>query len=192
MPRTDKSFHQLPAGVQSALAEAGGAIRVARLRRRQSARDFASRLGVTLPTLRKLERGEPGVALATFASALWLIGLLDRFRDLARPESDVLGNIIETARLPRRVRRTHDKSTASEVFVHARLPDGSSALTGRFRFARDLADRNVGEFRYAASWLRNEHGRSFPLDPVNLPLSPDNLPHHRPRRPVRRARRHHA
>src|SRR5262245_47169593 len=62
-------------------------------------------------------------------------------------------------------------STASEVFVHARWPDGGSAVTGRYRFARDLRDRNIGEFRYTRSWLRNEHGRSFPLDPVNLPLA---------------------
>ena len=109
MPRTDKSFQQLPGSVSSALQELGAAIRVARIRRRQSAQDFASRLGVTLPTLRKLERGDPGVAVATFVSALWLIGLLDRLRDLARPESDVLGNILETSRLPQRVRKSrHD------------------------------------------------------------------------------------
>ena len=108
MPRTAKSFQQLPSVVESAVRELGQAIRVGRIRRRQSAQDFASRLGVTLPTLRKLERGEPGVALATFVTALWLIGLLDRLRDLAKPESDVVGNMIETGRLPRRVRRSHD------------------------------------------------------------------------------------
>src|SRR2546421_12802643 len=109
MPRTNKSFHQLPGAVSAALPQLGAAIRVARLRRRQSAADFASRLGVTLPTLRKLERGDPGVALATFVTALWLLGLLDRLRDLAKPESDVLGNMLETARLPQRVRRSrHD------------------------------------------------------------------------------------
>jgi hypothetical protein len=110
MPRTAKSFQQLPANVESALREFGAAIRVARIRRRQSAQDFASRLGVTLPTLRKLERGDPGVAVATFVSALWVIGLLDRLRDLAKPESDVMGNILEASRLPRRVRRSsHDE-----------------------------------------------------------------------------------
>ncbi len=109
MPRTDKSFHQLPGSVSSTLLELGGAIRVARIRRRQSAQDFASRLAVTLPTLRKLERGDPGVAVATFVTALWLIGLLDRLRDLAKPENDVLGNILETSRLPQRVRKSrHD------------------------------------------------------------------------------------
>ena len=109
MPRTATSFHQLPAAVETALREVGQAIRVARIRRRQSAQDFASRLAVTLPTLRKLERGDPGVAVATFVSALWLIGLLDRLRELARPETDVLGNMLETSRLPKRVRKpAHD------------------------------------------------------------------------------------
>jgi hypothetical protein len=108
MPRTDKSFHQLPTAVLSALPELGEAIRVARLRRRQSARYFASRLGVSLPTLRKLERGDPGVTVATFVCALWLIGLLDRLRDLAKPESDIPGNVLEVSRLPRRVRKSRD------------------------------------------------------------------------------------
>src|SRR5882757_10931964 len=110
MPQTEKSFQQLPSPVELALRELGSAIRVARIRRRQSAQDFASRLGVTLPTLRKLERGDPGVAVATFVSALWLVGLLDRLRDLAKPETDVLGNMLETSRLPQRVRKsTHDE-----------------------------------------------------------------------------------
>src|SRR5271166_5581056 len=81
-------------------------------RRAHPAQAFASRLAVTLPTLRKLERGDPGVALATFVTALWLIGLLDRLRDLAKPENDVVGNILETARLPQRVRKSrHDDFT---------------------------------------------------------------------------------
>ena len=110
MPRTNKSFQQLPGSIASALLELGKAIRVARIRRRQSVADFASRLGVTLPTLRKLERGDPGVAVATFVSALWLIGLLDRLRDLAKPENYVLGNMLETSRLPQRVRKSaHDE-----------------------------------------------------------------------------------
>jgi hypothetical protein len=49
----------------------------------------------------------------TFVCAL--IGLLDRFRELARPESDILGNMLETSRLPRRVRRSADGEPASEL-----------------------------------------------------------------------------
>jgi serine/threonine-protein kinase HipA len=66
-------------------------------------------------------------------------------------------------------------STASDVFVHARMPDGTTAVVGRYRFQHDRLDRNLGEFSYAGSWLRNEHGRSFPLDPVNLPLSSETF-----------------
>jgi serine/threonine-protein kinase HipA len=66
-------------------------------------------------------------------------------------------------------------STASDAFVHARMPDGTTVLVGRYRFHQDRLDRNLGEFRYAGSWLRNEHGRSFALDPVNLPLSSESF-----------------
>jgi serine/threonine-protein kinase HipA len=66
-------------------------------------------------------------------------------------------------------------SIASDVFVHARLPDGASALVGRYGCKRERSDRNLGEFRYAGSWLRNEHDRAFPLDPVNLPLSSETF-----------------
>jgi transcriptional regulator with XRE-family HTH domain len=105
MARTGRSFHQLPSPVELVLRELGEAIRVGRLRRRQSAQDFASRLGVSLPTLRKLERGDPGVVVATFVTALWLLGLLDRLREFARPESDILGNLIDVTRLPKRIRK---------------------------------------------------------------------------------------
>jgi hypothetical protein len=54
-------------------------------------------------------------------------------------------------------------STASDVFVRARTLDGTTALVGRYRFQRVRLDRYLGEFSYAGSWLRNEHGRSFPL-----------------------------
>ena len=66
-------------------------------------------------------------------------------------------------------------STVSEVFVHARWADGSSNLVGRCRVRHDRSDRNLGEFRYAGSWLRNEHGRAFALDPINLPLSAETF-----------------
>jgi serine/threonine-protein kinase HipA len=66
-------------------------------------------------------------------------------------------------------------STASDVFVHARFPDGTTAVIGRCRLRMERLDRNLGEFQYAASWLRNAQGRSFPLDPVNLPLSAETF-----------------
>jgi serine/threonine-protein kinase HipA len=62
-------------------------------------------------------------------------------------------------------------STGSEVFVHARFGDGTTAVVGRYHFSPDRRGGNLGEFRYAGSWLRNGHGGAFALDPANLPLS---------------------
>ena len=53
--------------------QVGAAIRTARIRRRKTAAELARRLGVSLPTLRKLEAGDPGVSLGTFVTALWLL-----------------------------------------------------------------------------------------------------------------------
>ena len=50
-----------------------------RLDRNESQQRFAARLGVSIPTLRKLEKGDPSVAIGTWAQGLWL---LDHIEDL--------------------------------------------------------------------------------------------------------------
>jgi transcriptional regulator with XRE-family HTH domain len=102
MPQED----QLPTAVVRALAVAGEAVRLARHRRRQTAADLAMRLDVSLPTFRKLERGDPSVSLGTFVTALWLLDLLDNFAHAVDPAQDRTGLSLEIARMPKRVRRT--------------------------------------------------------------------------------------
>lgn len=104
-----RSSH-LPSEVGIALKEIGQAIRIARLRRRQSAADVAARVGVSLPTFRKLEHGDPTVSLGAFATAAWLLGLLPGVQDAVRPESDVQAAAMEAARAPRRGRRPREVS----------------------------------------------------------------------------------
>lgn len=43
---------------------------------------------MTIPTLLRLEAGEPGVGLGILATALWLIGRDTELADLAAPEHD--------------------------------------------------------------------------------------------------------
>ncbi len=66
--------------VKSALSQLGRDIQTARKRRRMSVADFCSRIGVSDKTLAKLERGDGGVRLETFAMALLALGMLDRVR----------------------------------------------------------------------------------------------------------------
>jgi transcriptional regulator with XRE-family HTH domain len=57
----------------------GERLREARLARNEPQARFAARIGASVPTLRKLEQGEPNVALGAFVEALWA---LDRLEDL--------------------------------------------------------------------------------------------------------------
>lgn len=105
--RSERSAHT-PFEVSDGLREIGQAIKAARLRRRQPASDLASRVGVSLPTLRKLENGDPTVSLGVFAKAAWVLGLLPAVRSAVSPEHDRLAAAIETGRLPSRARRPRE------------------------------------------------------------------------------------
>ena len=66
----------------------GENLAIARLRRRESQRAWAKRLGISVPTLIRLERGDAGVGMGIYATALWLIGRASAIPDLAEPRED--------------------------------------------------------------------------------------------------------
>jgi transcriptional regulator with XRE-family HTH domain len=61
---------------------------VARLRRKESLKTWAKRMGVSVPTLQRLESGDPGVGIGIVATALWLLNRDGELRNLAAPEHD--------------------------------------------------------------------------------------------------------
>lgn len=91
--------------VKSALSQLGRDIQTARKRRRMSVADFCSRIGVSDKTLAKLERGDGGVRLETFAMALLALGMLDRLAEIADPSSDSTGIGLDREKLPERIRQ---------------------------------------------------------------------------------------
>jgi hypothetical protein len=88
MPKSSEHNHWLPAQAQAALRELGAALAVARVRRRESLRGWAQRLGVSVRTLQRMEAGDPGVGMGVYAAALWLIGRADALAALADPALD--------------------------------------------------------------------------------------------------------
>lgn len=62
------------------LTELGKRVRALRLEHNERQQDFAARLGVSIPTLRKIEQGDPTVAIGAWLDTIWL---LDRMDDLA-------------------------------------------------------------------------------------------------------------
>ena len=94
-----------PAAVEDALGRLGRNLRTARLRRRLRLQDVADRLGVSRFTVADLERGKSSVSAAAYFGALWALGLLDRADDLADPDRDEEGKVLESARSPQRASR---------------------------------------------------------------------------------------
>lgn len=62
---------------------------MARLRRKESQRKWAERVGVSVPTLIRLEQGDPGVGMGVYATALWMMGRTKALAELANPEHDL-------------------------------------------------------------------------------------------------------
>ena len=100
MSKTSPALQTLPPAAATALQNLGENLAIARVRRREPQRTWARRLGISVPTLIRMERGEPGVAAGIYATALWLMGRVDALPELAAPAEDrgALENDIREAR----------------------------------------------------------------------------------------------
>jgi hypothetical protein len=78
----------MPPSTLAALQQLGADLAVARLRRKESLKTWAKRIGISVPTLLRLEAGDPGVSLGVLATALWLIGRDGALVTLASPRED--------------------------------------------------------------------------------------------------------
>lgn len=71
----------------------GERIRLARLRRRLRGTVFAERVGISRDTLNRLEKGDPTIAVGTYAKALRVLGLDGDLDAVAR--DDELGRKLQ-------------------------------------------------------------------------------------------------
>ena len=88
MPKQSNALSKLPPQTLSALEALGSHLAVARIRRKESLATRAKRVGVSIPTLMRLESGDPSVAMGIYATALWLIGRDGELARIAAPEFD--------------------------------------------------------------------------------------------------------
>lgn len=102
-----------PIAVRRALRQLGADIRHARLRRRLPQEVVADRALTSRQTVARMEKGDWRVAIGTWASVLFALGLLDGLSGLASPETDPAGRALEREQLPQRARlpRSQDPDT---------------------------------------------------------------------------------
>jgi transcriptional regulator with XRE-family HTH domain len=107
--------HTLPSvNALNGLKKLGADISAARKRRKITQQRLADGAGVTLPTIRRLESGDPGVSLATLAMVLVVLGEGKRLANLLDVAADDVGMMLENQQLPQRVRVPRKKPPASK------------------------------------------------------------------------------
>jgi len=121
MSKSREISDSLPPVAVTALRRLGENIALARVRRREPQRAWAQRIGISVPTYIRLESGDPGVSMAAYATALWLMGRIEALTETAAPEND-LGALERDVRAARG--RARVRAPAS---VSARLHRGKSA-----------------------------------------------------------------
>ena len=80
--------HDPPSEVADAVYRLSRRIRSARVNRGWTQKEFADRLGVSRTTVVQVEHGKLGSAIATYACALYELGMLDGLERLADPHND--------------------------------------------------------------------------------------------------------
>ena len=88
MPKSSAHNDWLPPQALAALQALGANLALARVRRKESLRGWAKRIGVSVRTVQRLEDGDPGVGMGVYAAAVWLMGRSDALPALADPALD--------------------------------------------------------------------------------------------------------
>lgn len=110
-------------------------IAIARKRRGETQGQWEDRLGASQPTMARIERGDPSVAMASYLMCMWLINQAHGLADLVAPLQD------HTA-LEHEVIRVRQKGKRPSAPNQAPVP--RAVAGGRQRIAKPAAKKTVG------------------------------------------------
>lgn len=105
MPSRNISPVDHPQAVRQEIERLAQHIVVARKRRGETQAQWARKLGVSQPTMARIERGDPSVAMASYVMCLWLINPSMGLADLVAPENDQAALEREVARVRQPLKR---------------------------------------------------------------------------------------
>lgn len=90
--------------VERAIHKLGSDISLARRRRHISQTSLAERMGASLSTVRRMEKGDVRIPIHFFARALHVFGEIHALEQLLDTPNDKIGLILMDEQLPKRVR----------------------------------------------------------------------------------------
>jgi transcriptional regulator with XRE-family HTH domain len=91
MSATNKLFVAPPHPVERALKGLGTNLRTARIRRKMTIENVATRIGTGPRAVMEAEKGKPSTGAAVYLALLWAYGLLAPVEELADPTKDTEG-----------------------------------------------------------------------------------------------------
>jgi transcriptional regulator with XRE-family HTH domain len=103
---------QLPLPVERAVRKLGSDLALARRRRHISQASLAERMGASLSTIRRMEKGDARVPIHFFARALHVFGEIAALEHLLDTAKDDIGLTLMDEQLPKRVRKKRNPSGA--------------------------------------------------------------------------------
>lgn len=95
----------LPLPVERAICKIGNDISLARRRRHISQASLAERMGASVSTVRRMEKGDARVPIHFYARALHVFGEIQALERLLDTPNDEIGLTLMDEQLPRRIRR---------------------------------------------------------------------------------------
>jgi transcriptional regulator with XRE-family HTH domain len=103
----------LPLPVERAIKKFGLDLSLARRRRHISQASLAERMGASLSTVRRMEKGDARVPMHFFAKALYVFGEIQALEHLLDTPNDEIGLTLMDEHLPKRVRRKASRSSGA-------------------------------------------------------------------------------
>lgn len=88
MPKQNTPPADYPQAVLQQIEQLARHIAIARKRRGETQAQWARKLGVSQPTMARIERGDPSVAMASYVMCMWLIQPDHGLADLISPPND--------------------------------------------------------------------------------------------------------
>ncbi len=102
MPKQNTAPGDYPQAVLHEIVQLAQNIAIARKRRGETQAQWAGKLGVSLPTMARIERGDPSVSMASYVMCLWLVNQAKGLADLISPQRDHAALEREVAKVRRR------------------------------------------------------------------------------------------
>lgn len=142
MPKQNSQYGDYPQAVINQIQLLAQNILIARKRRHETQAQWAKKLGVSQPTMARIERGDPSVAMVSYVMCMWLINQATGLPELIAPLNDHAS--LEREITKARARRgsvlpatpTFDPSAAAKTPV---APEGNATSTDNAAAAAGLA-----------------------------------------------------